>query len=303
MIALPVQGRCAFASLHPAVTFAFFTGALLLCMVFAHPLLQVEAVCLAALCYVSFRGRGAWPFIGGLAVLLAVVAFASPLFNTQGETVLFRWWAGRPYTLEALALGASTGLMLAAMMLWFASYHLVMTSDKFTFLFGRALPGLSTVLVMVLRLVPTYRRRAEKLATARAGIGQGPSEGATMGARVRSAGTVLSALSADALEGSIITADSMVARGYGLPGRTHYALFRWGRRDSVVLAAMIGLLGATVVALLMGETAVRYFPAMVVSPLGPGMLVGALCYGLFLLLPTAINLGGRLAWRCSLSSR
>ena len=158
MIALPVQGRCAFASLHPAVTFAFFTGALLLCMVFAHPLLQVEAVCLAALCYVSFRGRGAWPFIGGLAVLLAVVAFASPLFNTQGETVLFRWWAGRPYTLEALALGASTGLMLAAMMLWFASYHLVMTSDKFTFLFGRALPGLSTVLVMVLRLVPASAR-------------------------------------------------------------------------------------------------------------------------------------------------
>ena len=110
MIALPVQGRCAFASLHPAVTFAFFTGALLLCMVFAHPLLQVEAVCLAALCYVSFRGRGAWPFIGGLAVLLAVVAFASPLFNTQGETVLFRWWAGRPYTLEALALGAPVAL-------------------------------------------------------------------------------------------------------------------------------------------------------------------------------------------------
>lgn len=302
MSVLPAQGRCAFASLHPAVSFAFFAGALLLCMVLAHPLLQIEAFCLAALCYVSFRGRSAWRFVGGLVVLLAVVALVSPLFNARGEAVLFRWWAGRPYTLEALALGASTGLMLAAMMLWFASYHLVMTSDAFTFLFGRALPGLSTVLVMVLRLVPTYRRRIEKLAMARAGIGQGPSEGATLAARARSAGTVLSALSADALEGAIVTADSMVARGYGLPGRTHFALFRWERRDSVVLMVMAGLLAVAVVALVLGDTAVRYFPAIVVSPVGADVLVGALCYGAFLLLPTALNLGGRLAWRCSLSS-
>ena len=88
------------------------------------------------------------------AVLL-VVTLSAPLFNTQGATVLLRWWGGRPYTLEALALGASTGLMLVAMMLWFASFHLVMTSDKFTYLFGRAIPALSLVLTMVLRLVPS----------------------------------------------------------------------------------------------------------------------------------------------------
>ena len=72
--------------------------------------------------------------------------------------------------------------MLVAMMLWFASFHLVMTSDKFTYLFGRAIPALSLVLTMVLRLVPSYRRKADALMTARACIGKGPAEGASVAA-------------------------------------------------------------------------------------------------------------------------
>ena len=35
MSTLPYQGRCAFASLHPAVTLGFFAGAIVLSMVLA----------------------------------------------------------------------------------------------------------------------------------------------------------------------------------------------------------------------------------------------------------------------------
>ena len=115
MSILPYRGRCAFASLHPAVTFCFFAGAIVLSMVLANPICQVTSVLLAAACYLTFRGREAWRFIVGLMAVLLVVTLSAPLFNTQGATVLLRWWGGRPYTLEALALGASTGLMLVAM--------------------------------------------------------------------------------------------------------------------------------------------------------------------------------------------
>ncbi|MEE0582190.1 MAG: hypothetical protein UC328_03375, partial [Adlercreutzia sp.] len=108
MSTLPYQGRCAFASLHPAVTFGFFAGAIVLSMVLANPICQVMSVLLAAACYLTFRGREAWRFIAGLTAVLLVVTLSAPLFNTQGATVLLRWWGGRPYTLEALALGAST---------------------------------------------------------------------------------------------------------------------------------------------------------------------------------------------------
>ena len=296
MSTLPYQGRCAFASLHPAVTFGFFAGAIVLSMVLANPIYQAISVFLAAVCYLTFRGREAWRFIGGLAVTLS-----ASLFNTQGATVLFRWWGGRPYTLEALALGASTGLMLVAMMLWFASYHLVMTSDKFAYLFGRAIPALSLTLIMVLRLVPSYRRKADALMTARACIGKGPAEGASVAARVRDGGSVLLLLSADALEGAVVAADSMTARGFGLRGRTHFALFRWEARDTVLAGVMVALAAGAVVALVQGGFAVTYFPTIVWPSASAAVLVGAVCYGVFLAIPAVINCGGRALWHYSLS--
>lgn len=270
-------------------------------MVLANPIYQAISVFLAAVCYLTFRGRGAWRFIGGLAVVLLVVTLSAPLFNTQGATVLFRWWGSRPYTLEALALGASTGLMLVAMMLWFASYHLVMTSDKFTYLFGRAIPALSLTLTMVLRLVPSYRRKADALMTARACIGKGPAEGASVAARVRDGGSVLLLLSADALEGAVVAADSMTARGFGLRGRTHFALFRWEARDTVLVGVMVALVAGAVVALVQGGFAVTYFPTIVWPSASAAVLVGAVCYGVFLAIPAVINCGGRALWHYSLS--
>lgn len=301
MNTLPYRGRCAFASLHPAVTFAFFAAAIVLCMVFANPVYQLTSAVFAAACYVSFCGRRAWRLVVGLTAVLLVVTLASPLFNAQGATVLFRWWGGRPYTMEALALGASTGLMLVSMMLWFASYHLVMASDKFTYLFGRAAPALSTVLVMVLRLVPSYRRHAADLVTARACIGKGPREDGPLAARVRDAGSILVLLSADALEGAVVAADSMAARGFGLPGRTHFALFRWSVRDTVLATVMAALAAGAVAALVLGGTSVAYFPTIAMPSANSVALGGGFCYAVLLALPTVVNIGGRASWRYSLS--
>ena len=58
-------------------------------------------------------------------------------------------------------------------------------------------------------------------------------------ARVRDGGSVLLSLSADALESAVVAADSMTARGFGLSGRTHFALFRWEARDTVLAGVMV----------------------------------------------------------------
>ena len=44
MSTLPYQGRCAFASLHPVVTFGFFAGAIVLSVVLANPICQAISV-------------------------------------------------------------------------------------------------------------------------------------------------------------------------------------------------------------------------------------------------------------------
>ena len=90
MSTLPYQGRCAFASLHPAVTFGFFAGAIVLSVVLANPICQAISVLFAAVCYLTFRGREAWRFIGRHALVVLVETLSAPLFNSQAARVLLR---------------------------------------------------------------------------------------------------------------------------------------------------------------------------------------------------------------------
>ena len=66
----------------------------------------------------------------------------NPLFNTYGATLLFTYF-DRPYTLEALYYGAALAAVFVHMLLWFGCYNAVLTSDKFTSLFGNLIPALS----------------------------------------------------------------------------------------------------------------------------------------------------------------
>ena len=59
-------------------------------------------------------------------------------------------------------------------------------------------------------------------------------------AKASSRGRPLSALVSITLEDSLQTADSMNARGYGLPGKTRSRKIRFALRDGVLLAASLG---------------------------------------------------------------
>lgn len=298
----PEQGRCALAMVHPAAALAFYVAALAGCMVFANPVCEAVSFLCAALLYASLAGgRRALRLVGGLGVLVLAVGALMPLFNTEGATVLFRWWGGRTYTLEAVALGATTGLVLATMLLWFASFHEVVTADKFTFLFGRFAPAVTMVFTLVLRLVPSYGRRAREVWQARAGIGKAPREGASLRLRVEAGATVLGLLSANALEDAVVTADSLRSRGFGLPGRTVFSRYRWSARDGVFTAALTALAVAATVLLVPWGFMPLFFPAMTAPSPAGAAIPGLVCYGALLLLPALLNEGEKVSWRLSLS--
>ena len=168
-----------FSRCHPAVNLLFFTGAIVLTVVLFHPAyLLLSLLCGAGYYAVLRRGRcgKAFAYLLGAMVLVAAV---NPLFNTLGETPLFLLF-GRPYTWEALFYGGCTGMLFAAVSLWFLCGGIVMTSDKFTSLFGTVIPSISLVLVMVLRLVPGYWRKSRQIAGARKCIGRSGSGKSTI---------------------------------------------------------------------------------------------------------------------------
>lgn len=207
----------AFSMHHPAVTLTFFVGVIVLCVLVQQPALQAVGLVGATLYYLCLRGRDALRLLAVMALAFAVLAAINPLFNTMGDTVLFTYLGGRPYTLEALAYGASMACMFVSVMLWFACYARVMSADKFTYLFGTRAPALTLVLTMTLRLVPSYARKTRQIETARRCAGISLANG-SLRHRVRDGASLLSALVTWALEGSVTMADSMRSRGYGACG-------------------------------------------------------------------------------------
>ena len=198
-----------------------------------------------------------------------------------------------------------------------------MTSDKFTYLFGRMAPSVTLVFTMVLRLVPAYHRKIDELAAARSGIGRSPSVG-TLSERVGGASAILSALTSWALEGGMSTADSMRSRGFGQARRTAYARYRFTARDGALLACM-ALLAAISVGAIAGGFASADFASLAIAPASGPISAGAgaatdpvslmirsvpdpisacglVAYSTFMALPSAITIGERILWHISLSN-
>lgn len=282
--------RDAFSSIHPAVSFLFFIGALGFGVVIQHPaFLLAGLVCALSYCLLLHGARWLKRILLMCPLLLAVVLL-NPLINRNGQTVLFYLWK-IPYTLEALVYGAVLSGMLLTMILWFGCYSTVMTGDKFTSLFGNLIPSLSLLLVMVFRMVPNLTRKGKQITGARASIGKeltGMEEGMT----------VLGCLTTWALEGSIVTADSMRSRGHGTARRTSFMIYRMTVRDWVLMGILAALAAVIIAMMAAGKTTATFTPEWFIAPTSRG---GLCAYCAYLLIPTLLHLEEAFKWHISRS--
>ena len=203
-------------------------------MFFMHPV-SLGISLFSALAYaVSLNGmRAAGRSFLYILPMMGAAALINPAFNHAGATILAYLPTGNPLTLESILYGAAAAALLAAVMVWFSCYTAVMTSDKFVYLFGRVIPALSLVLSMALRFVPRFKAQLRVVAEAQRCMGRDTSEGSLV-RRIRNAVTILSILVTWSLENAIETADSMKSRGYGLPGRTAFSIYRFDGRDKAL---------------------------------------------------------------------
>ena len=277
-----------FSRCHPAVNFLYFVAVIGFGVIIQHPAYALAGLMGASLYYLLLKGKKGFSFIGSMMGMLLVIALLNPIINTSGAHVLFSLF-GRPYTLEAMAYGAALGVIFALTIVWFGCYSEVLTSDKFTALFGNLIPALSLLLVMVLRLIPAFTRKAKQIGDARSAIGKGTDQSASRKNQVKSGVSILSALTDWALEGSIVTADSMRARGYGCGKRTNFHIYRFGIRDGI-LAALITLLAVLTLAL--GGTETVFTPYFYCDYI----TLGFPAYCVLLLIPSAMYLREAIVW-------
>jgi energy-coupling factor transport system permease protein len=166
------------------------------------------------------RLRTMLSFLGFFVLIL----FFNLLLNPEGTVVLFRIGT-RNITLEALNNGIKFACLIFAVIFWFDSFNVLMTSEKLIYLSGRILPATSLVLTMGLKYLPVLQRQTVRSEHAQKAVGLSGER------KLKNRLKILASLLSWSLEGAVDTAAAMKARGYGLGKRSHYTRFVFRGRD------------------------------------------------------------------------
>ena len=288
--------RDAFAALHPAVNLLYFVAVIGFAMFFMHPVFL--AISLFWACTYALCRNGKKALRVGILFLIPMLLFTAllnPLFNHQGATILGYLPNGNPLTLESTLYGVAAAVMLISVITWFSYFNTVMTSDKFVYLFGRVIPALSLILAMALRLVPRFRTQIRVISNAQKCIGRDVSNG-NLFQKAKHGIRILSILVTWALENAIETADSMKGRGYGLPGRTAFSIFRFDRRDGGAALYILLCVAVIAVGVLSGAYHFRYFPTIRGQWTGFGTTLIFAAYFALGALPMVMNIKEDIVW-------
>ena len=144
-------------AIHPAVSLLYFTAVIVFAMFLMNPVCLTLSLLCSAATAVVLNGRKTVLFALKVIMPLALLAIViNPCVNHRGVTVLGYLPWNNPLTLESILFGVASAVMLSSTVLWFSSFHTVMTSDKLVFLFGKTLPALGLMLSMSLRFVPKF---------------------------------------------------------------------------------------------------------------------------------------------------
>lgn len=292
-----MQNRDSFSSYHPLINFLFFGLVLVFSMCFMRPVCLMISLGCAVAYALRLNGKKGLRFsLKYMLPMLLLAAVINPAFNHQGVTILTYLPSGNPLTLESILYGIAAAAMLVAVLEWFTCYTAVMTSDKFVYLFGRIIPALSLVLSMALRFVPMFSAQGKVVREAQRCMGRDMSEG-NLWQRLRRGITVFSILVTWALENAIETADSMRSRGYGLPGRSAFSIYRFDRRDRQALL-WLGFCGVYIISgWIAGAFRFDYYPLVYGAPQTAFTLTFPLVYLALCLTPIIFDVAEDRTWK------
>ncbi|MEG0255425.1 energy-coupling factor transporter transmembrane component T [Vagococcus sp.] len=291
------SNELAFERFHPLVLFLYYMTVIFFSMFTTNPILLGISL-IGSLSYLLLIAKNIWRVILYYSVIFLVIALTNPLFVHNGETILF-FMNDKPVTLEAILYGAVIGLMIVAIVFWFKSYNVVMTSDKFVYLFGNIAPKIALTLSMILRYVPLFKEQIKRINMTQKTLGLYSSDSYTD--KLLSGFRVFRSLIGWSLENSVDVARSMRARGYGLKGRTHFSLFTFFIEDSLLLGANLIFMIVIFLMVQMNMVSINYYPFIDTFYFTKQQILLYISTGLFVFLPTFIEMKEQLLWRLLIS--
>jgi|GEM_PF-3249984 len=243
--------------LHSRTWFIYFVMVILILMTFRHPILLLIGF-ESGLLWWRILGRKLTA--GHVLAALAILGFltvANPLISSNGATILF-YLNGRAITSEALAYGLLFGAVLVCTLLWCVILSEVMTTDRWLNVCGRRFGRTGLVLTMVFRFFPLFSKQWHRIRE-----GQEALEGCRpVGLKdtFRRTKRELLCMLTWSLEHGFVTADAMLARGYGAGRRTFFDRENYGRVSVAIAVSLLGVFAAVMIAVISGGMQAQIYP-------------------------------------------
>lgn len=281
--------------IHPAAVFVYFLSVILITMLSGHPAVSVVSLIGAVLFYSTLPVKRAYRAHLFSLILFLILTLINPLFSKSGETVLF-FFNRRPITLEALLYGSNAAVSLTASLYWLRCFSHIFTSDKLLYLFSRLSKKLALVLSMAIRFVPLFKEQYHKINDVQKALGLYRDNNIIDGIKGRI--RVVDILITWVIEGGIVTAESMEARGYLSGRRSFYSGYRIRPFDIllIVLSVCCGVISALYV-----YTADFHFYPSIGCRSFAYSIWGFLPFVLLCLIPIIIHIEEVLRWKYSAS--
>lgn len=280
---------------HPAVLFYYFVVILGLTMFNMHPILLVISFAGSLILSLLIHKKALKQTAIWLLPFMFIAACINPLITHKGEIIIL-YINSQPITIEAIVYGFAMSFMLSAVVFWFISFNVLMTSDKFLYIFGRISPAIALLLTLTMRFIPLFFLQIKKIITAQKTVGMDATSG-SLKHRVLAAARIISILISWALENAIETADSMKARGYGLKNRSTFSLFAFTKNDFVITSVITVLLFVQVSCSILGWHRFDYYPTFSIIVWDFPLITVICSYVLLVILPIYSEVQEALKWR------
>ena len=278
--------------LHPLCLVLFFAVTLIVPLAFLNPYFSAASLLSAVIYAFVKNGKGAFKT---LFFSLAVLAFTSSfnmLFAHFGETVLFTI-KNVDFKLEPLFYGFNQGMVLASVLIWFTVLGKAFDSEKIIYIF-RFSPKLALIFSMVLGFIPRFLKKHEDIQNARIGL-NGGKRPERFKETIKFSIENFSALISYSLESSIITSNSMSARGYN-PKAIRPSRFKLTAFDIIILTVFLIFTAFIFTQYFIGNISYVFYPVRYTDALSiPALAV----FLLFELYPSISEATENVRWKLS----
>ncbi|MDA9470086.1 energy-coupling factor transporter transmembrane component T [Enterococcus sp. 5H] len=279
---------------HPFVSCCYFLLLLLIIISTTNPVIITSCfLATLSLRLVQLVGAKKTPIVFPL-LLVIVITITNPLFVHRGGTILF-FLFNKPITLEAFIYGFFIGLMMATVIYSFQNFQKSVDSERLFYLFGSKLPKLTMILTLIFRFIPLFQQYFQELNQVQKSVQL--AEKRTFRDKAAYGFDLFGHFFSWAIENSLDTADSMLARGYGVSKRTSRLFYQWNSSDSIYLFGIFSFSIIFIYYLVVGKFEFSYYPYLeAIEPFIQLQWVNYLLIVIFAFIPTINRLKEAIIW-------